>query len=174
MLHFYVLGSLWQIARTLVEMSHVSTYWWRSAILFCRFCSSSPVSPSNLAIINKVTKPQRKCEDMFLSSLPARQARGRPLQPTESGNLRAANQAAVLWSAEYSLTFQAFQEGFSYFVLPEECQWSQISSTVQLIRGQNLPQVMYNLIFVCLTFETVTSSFWNVHWRSPCLGGTPL
>lgn len=58
-----------------------STYWWRSVILFCRFCSSSPVSPSNLAIINKVTKPQRKCEDMFLTSLPARQARGRPLQP---------------------------------------------------------------------------------------------
>ena len=62
-----------------------STHWWRSVILFCRFCSGSPVSPSTLAIINRVTKPQRKCEDMFLSSLPARQARGRPLQPTESG-----------------------------------------------------------------------------------------
>lgn len=88
-LHFYLSGYLGQTPRTypspLAPMSHASTYWWRSVILFCRFCSSSPVSPSTLAIINKVTKPQRKCEDMFLSSLPARQARGRPLQPTESG-----------------------------------------------------------------------------------------
>lgn len=50
--------------RPLAPVSHASTYWWRSVILFCRFCSSSPVSPSNLAIINKVTKPQRKCEDI--------------------------------------------------------------------------------------------------------------
>lgn len=94
-LHSCFSGYLWQTARTypspLVEMSRESTYWWRSAILFCCFCLGSPVVPCNLAIINKVTKPQRKCGDMFLTSLPARQARGRPLQPTESGNLRAAN-----------------------------------------------------------------------------------
>lgn len=52
----------------LAEISHAYTYWWRSAILFCSFCSGVPVSPSNPGTINKVTKPQRKCEAMLRSS----------------------------------------------------------------------------------------------------------
>lgn len=88
--------------------SPLSTYCWGSLFLFCLCSSSLPASPSDSANGNKITRLQRKSEDIFPTSPPGLSVERPPLRPAECKSLEKVNQANVLWPVECLQVFCSF------------------------------------------------------------------